>query len=44
MIIKGIVKSVSNKGDKYGVNVEGTWYNGFGKTNCVKGENVEIDY
>jgi len=42
--IKGIVKAISDKGGKYGINIDDVWYNGFGKVPCQKGDEVEVTY
>lgn len=42
--IKGIVEQISQKEGKYGVKVDGNWYNGFGDFDRNKGDEVEITY
>ena len=43
--IKGIITAVSQKEGKYGIAMgTGNWYNGFGKTEVNKGDEVEITY
>ena len=44
MRIKGIVSAISNKEGRYGVKVNGLWFNGFGEAECSKDDDVEIDY
>jgi len=42
--VKGIVKSVNNKGKNYGINIDDVWYNGFNDSPVNKGDNVEVDF
>ena len=43
--ITGNVKAVSDKGDKYAIQLEnGLWYNGWGKSEAVKGDTVQMSY
>ena len=44
MEIKGIVKGVNNKGDRYGVIIDDVWYNGKGTSLANKGDEVTIEY
>ena len=44
MKITGKVKAVSDKGGKYGINMDDVWYNGFGDAPCTRGAEIEIDY
>jgi hypothetical protein len=41
---KGIVEAVSNKDGRYGVKLNGLWFNGFGTAECKKGDSVKITY
>jgi hypothetical protein len=42
--INGKVISASNKEGKYGLNIGGIWFNGFGSAPANKGDEVEIEY
>ena len=42
--MKGIIKAVSQKEGKYGVNINDEWVNGFGDCPVEKGDEVEISY
>lgn len=42
--ITGKVQAVSDKEGKYGINIEGTWVNGFGKPPANKGDEVEVEF
>lgn len=42
--MEGKVKAVSQKEGKYGINIDGTWYNGFGNAPCKKGDIIKLEY
>lgn len=43
--IRGAAESVvQNSKERYGVKIDGQWYDGFGTLPVVKGDEVEIDY
>jgi len=44
MEAKGNVEGVSFKNGKYGLKLNGQWFNGFGKPECKKGDQVEIEF
>ena len=44
MIKEGVVEGINQKPDRYGVLIEGVWYNGFGNFEGKKGDNVRLEY
>lgn len=42
--IKGTVSGVNNSGDRYGIIIGDTWYNGIGSSPANKGDEVEIEF
>jgi len=42
--MEGQVKAVSQKEGKYGINIEGIWYNGFGNAPCKKGDIIKLEF
>jgi len=44
MNVKGRVKAVNQKGDRYGVNIDNVWYNAFGDCPVLGGDFVSVDF
>jgi len=44
METQGYVKAVSDKNGKYGININDTWFNGFGKVPANKGDEVKVEF
>ena len=42
--VTGTITAVSNKGGKYGINMNSSWYNGFGDSPANKGDEVENEF
>ena len=41
---KGIVSKVSNHDGRFGIEIDGVWYNGFGTVSVKSGDEVEFEY
>lgn len=44
MKAKGIVSRTSNRDGRFGIEIDETWYNGFGEAPVKQGDLVEFDY
>jgi len=42
--IKGIIQSFNQSEDRYGICINSIWYNGWGKVDIEKGDEIEIEY
>ena len=44
MKAKGIVSRTSDKDGRFGIEIDGTWYNGFGEAPTKTGDLIEFEY